>query len=72
MCTATVMTKQCTNGPCARRQKTTKVGEQQGCQGRTIECPYMANHKTGWGFDGNPLGSDAKPEAMPEGSVELK
>ena len=21
-------------------------------------------------FDGNPLGSDAKPEAMPEGSVE--
>ena len=22
------------------------------------------------GFDGNPLGSDAKPEAMPEGGVE--
>ena len=22
------------------------------------------------GFDGNPLGSDAKPEAMPEGGIE--
>ena len=24
------------------------------------------------GFDGNPLGSDAKPEVMPEGGVELE
>ena len=47
-----------------------KVKKQWGCQRRTIGCPYKADHRTGWGFDGNPLGSDAKSEAMPEGGVE--
>ena len=26
-----------------------KVKEQWGCQGRTIGCPYEADHRTGWG-----------------------
>ena len=45
--------------------------------GRTIGLPWENNRmsiqgesQNRVGFDGNPLGSDAKPEAMPESGVE--
>ena len=50
-------------------------GKQQGK--RTMGLPRENNRmsiqgrsQNRVGFDGNPLGSDAKPEAMPEGGVE--
>ena len=47
-----------------------KREERPGPRGGRLRAKNGVNHDNRVGFDGNPLGSDAKPEAMPEGGVE--
>ena len=72
------------HGPCARRrlrpnsvQMVRAHGDRKQQGKRTMGLPRENNRmsiqgrsQNRVGFDGNPLGSDAKPEAMPEGGVE--
>ena len=43
-----------------------------GLSGENNRVSVQGRSQNRVGFDGNPLGSDAKPEAMPEGGVELE
>ena len=46
-----------------------KVKEQWGCQGRTIGCPYKADHRTGWGLMVTRWGVMPSPRLCPRAAL---